>query len=397
MPSKPGFSFTAGFTAAAALLIGALTACSSAPKPLYQQEQFATGSSPFAHDFKSTPTRTCEAARRALLSQGYITSATRTDAIDGSKNFQQGDDSHVVIEFHVVCAQGDAGERSSTVYVNALQDRYALKKSNTNATVGLSLFGTLSLPIGSSDDAMVKVASETIPPGLFYERFFGLLTYYLENLSDDLNPAAVAVKPPVPPLPPVKAPTPTRVVAPAVQVEPAAVPQALSLPAVAAPLTGSSATGTATGAALTPADHAPAATAAAAAAAAAEHGATPAAAASGASASDAAVTAPAASSPSSSAPPAAALPSAASTPASSHAAVAPAAIASGASAANAPVGASTPTQAVPAHPAAAPPAAGASAPLGASAASSAAASASDAAPDAAQGAAPSTPASAAAP
>jgi hypothetical protein len=85
-----------------------------------------------------------------------------------------------VIEIHVVCTTDDPKSNSSTAYVNAVQDRYALKKSNTSASVGLSVFGSLSLPIGSSDDSMVKVASETIPAGVFYQRFFALVEHYLK-------------------------------------------------------------------------------------------------------------------------------------------------------------------------------------------------------------------------
>jgi hypothetical protein len=90
----------------------------------------------------------------------------------------------------VVCTSDDSKSNVSTAYVNAVQDRYALKKSNTSASVGLSVFGSLSLPIGSSDDSMVKVASETIPAGTFYHRFFALVDHYLQ--VDAVQPAAVA-------------------------------------------------------------------------------------------------------------------------------------------------------------------------------------------------------------
>jgi hypothetical protein len=84
--------------------------------------------------------------------------------------------------------------------VNAVQDRYTLKKSNTSASVGLSVFGSLSLPIGSSDDSMVKVASETIPAGVFYQRFFALVEHYLK--ADAVQPASVdAAAAPKEPLP----------------------------------------------------------------------------------------------------------------------------------------------------------------------------------------------------
>jgi hypothetical protein len=170
-------------------LASALSACST-PKPLYQQEQFDAGDSPYMHKFGAKAEPACEAARRALLSQGYIASSTRPDSVDGSKNFQPTSDSHAVIEIHVVCTTDDPKSTSSTAYVNAVQDRYALKKSNTSASVGLSVFGSLSLPIGSSDDSMVKVASETIPAGVFYQRFFALVDHYLK--ADSAQPAAVA-------------------------------------------------------------------------------------------------------------------------------------------------------------------------------------------------------------
>ncbi|WP_425606049.1 DUF2242 domain-containing protein [Paraburkholderia sejongensis] len=132
------------------------------------------------HKFDAKADVACEAARRALLSQGYIANSPRSDAVDGSKNFQPNADSHAVIEVHVVCTADDPSSNHSTAYVNAVQDRYALKKSNTSASVGLSVFGSLSLPIGSSDDSMVKVASETIPAGVFYQRYFALVDHYLK-------------------------------------------------------------------------------------------------------------------------------------------------------------------------------------------------------------------------
>lgn len=185
------------------MIVASLLAACSSPKPLYQQEQFDATSSPYARTFHQKATATCEAARRALLSQGYMASSIRPDAVEGRKNFQPNNDSHAVIEFHVVCADADSDDASSVAYVNAVQDRYALKKSNTSASVGLSVFGSLSLPIGSSDDAMVKTASETIPAGVFYERFFNLVDHFLK-IDPRLHGWAAAKatqKEPVAPLP----------------------------------------------------------------------------------------------------------------------------------------------------------------------------------------------------
>jgi Uncharacterized protein conserved in bacteria (DUF2242) len=189
-------------------VLAVLAGCSTPPKPLYQTEQFDSKASPFARNFDASAAGTCQAARRALLSQGYMTTSTRFDLVDGSKNFQPDSDSHVTIEFHVVCTSDDPDSPNSTAYVSAVQDRYTLKKSTTSASVGLSVLGSLSLPIGSSDDEMVKIASETIPAGVFYDRFFNLVKYYIATAPE--KPAPAKPPPPPPPMPepvkPVKAP-----------------------------------------------------------------------------------------------------------------------------------------------------------------------------------------------
>ncbi|RMU93419.1 hypothetical protein ALP19_200151 [Pseudomonas syringae pv. tomato] len=41
------------------------------------------------------------------------------------------------------------------------------------------MLGSVSMPIGSTDDSMVKVASETVSSAKFYERFFGLVENFL--------------------------------------------------------------------------------------------------------------------------------------------------------------------------------------------------------------------------
>jgi hypothetical protein len=159
----------------------ALAACGgkATPTPSYQQEMFSTGPSPFARNFEAPTKETCEAARRALLSQGFMTTMVQPDTVDANKNFQPTPEAHVVVSFHVVCTPGENTTNTSIAYVNAVQDGYALKKSDTSASVGLSVLGSLSLPIRSNSDAMVKISSETVPAGKFYDRFFTLMNHYL--------------------------------------------------------------------------------------------------------------------------------------------------------------------------------------------------------------------------
>jgi len=171
-----------------------LAACSSASQPKFQQEMFDTGASPFSRTFKVGSSDACEAARRALLNQGYLTTLTQTDRIDATKDFQPSGESHVTVEFHVVCTPGVDADGSSIVYANAIQSGYTLKKSDTSASVGLSILGSVSLPIRSNSDAMVKVSSETIQSNAFYDRFFDSVHHYVSTLIKTAPVPTAAVK-----------------------------------------------------------------------------------------------------------------------------------------------------------------------------------------------------------
>jgi hypothetical protein len=217
----------------------ALAACTStAPKTRFQDELFSNEASPYMHNFDVPSTEACESARRALLSQGYMTTLARPDTIDASKNFQPASDSHFVVEFHVVCTAGDDVTNTSVVYANAVQNGYALKKSDTSASVGLSVLGSLSLPIRSNSDAMVKISSETIQAGKFYDRFFELVGRYLQTSvrSVPVPGDTVDVKPlPVAPMAPAQVVAPVPVPATA-QARAAAGPVPVAIMPAAAPM-----------------------------------------------------------------------------------------------------------------------------------------------------------------
>jgi hypothetical protein len=87
---------------------------------------------------------------------------------------------HVEINFTVTCAADPREPKLSTAFVNAVQERYALKKASTSASVGLPV-GSFSIPLSSSDDSLVRVGSETIPAGSFYDRFFALVQRYVRE------------------------------------------------------------------------------------------------------------------------------------------------------------------------------------------------------------------------
>ncbi|KAF1686546.1 hypothetical protein B1992_07765 [Pseudoxanthomonas broegbernensis] len=149
-------------------------------------------SSTYSRSFDHSPAQACEAARRALLSQGFVVGRAEADIVEARKYFQH-DESHEQVEFRAVCMPQTRGEHQTVVFVNAVQDRYVLRKSNTSASLGVSALGSVSLPIGSSEDSLVKVASETLQDPEFYKRFYSVLERFLpEEIERPSKPAARA-------------------------------------------------------------------------------------------------------------------------------------------------------------------------------------------------------------
>lgn len=192
--------------AAAALLLAVLvTGCGFSERRhvSYEPEEFDSTTT-HTRSYAATEAQTCEAARRALLSQGYVVTAANQELVTGRKSFQPAAEVHVEVEFRVVCARDGGKSRSTIAFASALQDRYGVKKVNNSASVGVGAIGSLSLPFSSSDDAMVKVASETLTDDRFYDRFFALIERYLPASIEEVPPAQA--RPVAPARPPVEVP-----------------------------------------------------------------------------------------------------------------------------------------------------------------------------------------------
>lgn len=142
------------------------------------QEAFSS-SATFSRIFSATPAQTCEAARRALLSQGYIVGKSSAEAVEGQKSFQPQSDRHVQMNIRVTCVSEAAGSALSMGFVSALQDVYALKAASNSASLGVSMLGSVSVPLAAGHDSLIKIGSETIAQDSFYESFFDLMRRYL--------------------------------------------------------------------------------------------------------------------------------------------------------------------------------------------------------------------------
>ena len=156
-----------------------LSGCVGTPvKTFAVQENFGSVAT-YSRLFDATPAQTCEASRRALLSQGYVITSKTSDLVEGSKSFQPEAEAHLQMVVRVVCVPEASDGEVSLGFVTAMQDTYALRKTNNSASLGVGGVGSVSLPVSSTSESLVRVASETISKDTFYESFFDLVKRYL--------------------------------------------------------------------------------------------------------------------------------------------------------------------------------------------------------------------------
>ena len=155
------------------ILAVALAGCGNSP--VFKEESF-NPKSPYQYRAPAEVDKVCEAARLALLSQGYTVKEAAVNQLSATKAFQPESDIHAVIEFNVSCAVTREG---SMLYANALERRFKLKKQSNSAGVSVPSVGSISLPWGSTTDSLTMVSAETISDADFYKRFYDLVARQL--------------------------------------------------------------------------------------------------------------------------------------------------------------------------------------------------------------------------
>ncbi|TWI01856.1 uncharacterized protein DUF2242 [Luteimonas cucumeris] len=150
----------------------------------------------YSRSYPISQAQACEAARRALLGQGYLISKAGAEVVEANKTFQPDAETHTQLNVRITCVP--QGGDQAIVFANAVQDRYALMTTSNSASVGVSMLGSVSLPVGSSGANLVRVASNTVQNVDFYKRFFERVKYYLPSESDK----PTAPPPPEPTTPP---------------------------------------------------------------------------------------------------------------------------------------------------------------------------------------------------
>lgn len=155
----------------------------------------------YSRSYPATPVVACEAARRALLGQGYVIGKQAAESLEATKVFQPQSDLSTELKVRTTCVPEAAG--GAIVFINAVQERYALKSQASSASVGVSMIGSVSvpIPIGGNNANLVRVGSNTVQNQEFYSRLFDRLAFFLSGTPTDVPPPPEPETPPDPVLP----------------------------------------------------------------------------------------------------------------------------------------------------------------------------------------------------
>ncbi|MCB1957138.1 MAG: DUF2242 domain-containing protein [Rhodocyclaceae bacterium] len=156
--------------------------CSTHKPEVFSTEAFDP-TSPFERRFKGNSGTVCEAARRALLSQGYLPGPSGERQVTAAKSFQPSEQEHMTIEFTVACI--DAGDGGATAYANAVQTRFELRTTPNAFGLSAPIIGALTLPLGTRAESLVKTGAMTISDPAFYDRFWILMAVHAEPELQD--------------------------------------------------------------------------------------------------------------------------------------------------------------------------------------------------------------------
>lgn len=142
-------------------------------QPVFTQELFNINS-PYSRDFDAPPQAVCEAARQALLSQGFVV-VTEKLTLSARKFTQPSHGIEVDLLVSVDCSQDFSHPGHTQLYVTAWEDHWATKHNANAASLGVGALGAISLPVNAAEDALVKVGVKMVSEARFYERFYALV------------------------------------------------------------------------------------------------------------------------------------------------------------------------------------------------------------------------------
>lgn len=144
-----------------------LAACGGADS-YAQREEFASETR-HRRDFAVAPPSLCDAARRAMLGDGYIVTRSEDGRLLGGKEFQVDENRHAILNLYVVC---EARAGGATLYVTATEEHFDVKATRQSSSIGFPVLAPLYFGTLREADSQVKIRGETVTGNAFYERYY---------------------------------------------------------------------------------------------------------------------------------------------------------------------------------------------------------------------------------
>lgn len=152
----------------ALLLVAPLLNSCAGPDSYARNEAFASDAR-YRRDFAVAAAPLCEAARRAMLGEGYIVARPEEQRLLAGKKFQVDEKQHAILTLHVNCEPHGGG---STLFATATEERFDVKTSRQSSSIGFPVLAPLYFGTVIESDNQVKTRGETVTQGAFYERFY---------------------------------------------------------------------------------------------------------------------------------------------------------------------------------------------------------------------------------
>ena len=154
-------------TLALVLAAQLLAACGGADN-YAQREEFAAETL-HRRDFAVAAPLLCDAARRAMLGDGYIVTRSEDGRLLGGKEFQVDENRHAILNLYVNCESRAAG---ATLFVTATEEHFDVKATRQSSSIGFPVLAPIYFGTLREADSQVKIHGETVTQNAFYERYY---------------------------------------------------------------------------------------------------------------------------------------------------------------------------------------------------------------------------------
>lgn len=151
-----------------AVLVAQLLAACGGPDGYAQREEFAAEAR-HRRDFAVATAPLCDAARRAMLGDGYVVTRSEDGRLQGGKEFQVDDKRHAILNLYVSCEPRTGG---ATLFVTATEEHFDVKAMRQSSSIGFPVLAPLYFGTQREADSQVKIRGETVTENAFYERYY---------------------------------------------------------------------------------------------------------------------------------------------------------------------------------------------------------------------------------